>query len=787
MKSGEGAVTVLDPNFKDYFFVKSEGPSETLESIRGLAAEKRGTTVRAESVELVEKKLLGEEVKVVKVSVRNPRDINPLSEEIRDLPNVDKIFEHDIPTARRYLIDHELTPMEGVKVEGQIKEGRSGKELILTKPPEPVGDVEENLKIMCFDIETYCRGGAPKSERDPVIMLSIADNTGFRKVITWKDFESEHDYVEVVPDEKSLLERFVRVVRERDFDIIMGYNTDLFDFPYIRERADQLGVELKLGRNNNKINSQRRRFETVTRVPGRPHIDVYALVDFLAKIGAIKLISYTLENVYEHMFGESKPDFEGDEISIAWDEGGVRGRKLVEYSMSDADGALELGLEFLPLVKELSRRVKQSLFDVSRMTSGQLVEWLLVSQANKVGEMAPPRPRGGEYQRRRRGSYIGGYVKEPEKGLHEDLVVFDFRSLYPTIVVAHNIDPATLDGATCESGEKVKAPNLPYEFCQGERGFIPETLEGIVKDRIGLKEEMKLLDEDTSQYKSLYNNQWALKIIANSFYGMFGYARARWYSRECAESITSFGRYYIKETIDLADDEGFEVVYGDTDSLFCKVGDKSREEIEEFLVEVNENMPGIMELELEGFYKRGVFITKKRYAMVDEAGKMEVKGLEFVRRDWAKIAKETQERVLRAILNEGSPEKAADIVNEVTKGVYQGEVDLGDLVIHTQLKKNIGEYKAEGPHVAAARRLRVEGEKVEPGMLIGYIVAKGSGSISDRAIPVSQFSKRDYSAEYYISNQILPAVMRVMEVVGYSEEDLRYEETKQTRLGSFGR
>lgn len=783
-KNGE-TITVLDPNFRNYFYVTSERPEKLAGAIRKIEAERRGEKVTPETVEIVDKKLLGDPKKAVKVVVNNPRDINSLKEEIRDLPTVSEIFEYDIPPARRYLIDHELTPMNGIKVEGEFRETDNGKELIATKAPEPDDEVEEELKIMSFDIEAYNPEGDPRPDKDPIIMLSIVDDRGFKKVLTWKDFESDADYVETVENERKLLERFVQIVRDEDFDVITGYNTDLFDFPYISDRAEELGVELNIGRNDSEISSKRRRFETVTRVPGRPHIDVYALVDFLSRIGAIRLIDYTLENVYEHIVGRSKQDLEKSEISKAWDEGGTKGRELLRYSLSDSEGSLELALEFFPLVIELSKIVKQSLFDVSRMTPGQLVEWLLVFKAHKIGELVPARPGGREFKKRQRKSYIGGYVKEPEKGLHENLVVFDFRSLYPTIIVTHNIDPATIDCDCCGPEETVKAPNLGYEFCKNKKGFIPETLEDLIEERAKLKKEMDELDEGSREYQSIYNSQWALKIIANSFYGMLGYSRARWYSKECAESVTSFGRYYIKNTIEIAEEEGFDVVYGDTDSLLCKLGEKNRQDVRYFLEKVNEDMPGIMELELEGFYKRGVFVSKKRYALVNEAGKMEVKGLEFVRRDWAALAKRTQEEVLRAVLHDGSPEEAAEIVQDVTKNVKQGNVELEDLIIHTRLKKKIENYESEGPHVAAAKRLRSKGKEVEPGMTITYIVKKGSGSISDRAIPFSEFENREYDPDYYIDHQILPAVMRVMEVLGYTEEELRYEETKQTRLVSF--
>jgi DNA polymerase I len=237
----------------------------------------------------------------------------------------------------------------------------------------------------------------------------------------------------------------------------------------------------------------------------------------------------------------------------------------------------------------------------------------------------------------------------------------------------------------------------------------------------------------------------------------------------------------------MAKDFGFDVVYGDTDSLHCKLNGKSHEDANRFLKKVNESIPGIIELDLEGFYPRGVFITKKRYAMIDEEGRMVVKGLEFVRRDWAAIAKRTQEEVLKAILRDGSPEKAAEIVRKTTKDVLEGKVSLDDLIIYTQLRMPIESYRAIGPHVVAAKRLRELGHEIEPGMMIAYIEVKGLGSISDRAVPVEDFKGKEYDPDYYVGHQVLPAVMRIMEVLSYREGDLRFEREKQTGIEKFMR
>ena len=785
IKNENGTIVAVDQNFKPYLYVVADEPTKVVKTISKLQMEEENRTIKPESVGLANRTFLGQEVKAIKVTFDNPKDMAPLRHVMRSIRGVKEIYEFDIQPARRYLIDSGLVPMGGISFSGEVVEKNGGKTVLLDKPPAPTKAPKIDLNIMSFDIEVYNPTGSTRSDKDPILMVSLADNRGFRKVITWKDFKAGLDYVEVVPGEREMLERFVQIVEERDVDILLGYNTDLYDFPYMRERAKVLRVKLKLGRDGSEVIARKRRLATVTRIRGRPHIDVYAMIDFLATIGNIRLIHYTLENVYKYFTGKDKLDIEFTEICDAWDKGGEKAKTFLKYSMSDADATLEIGLELLPMFFELARIVRQSPFDVSRMTPGQLVEWLLIAEAFRIGELVPVRPVGEEFMERAKETYVGAYVMEPEKGLHEDIVVFDFRSLYPSIIVTHNIDPSALDCKCCKPSEATSVPELGYRFCKKRRGFIPTTLERIIKERTKVKEEMKKYKRDSREYRSLDAKQWAFKIIANSFYGMLGYPRARWYFKQCAESVTSFGRNYIYKTIEMAKNAGLEVIYGDTDSLFCKLNGKSKKDATDFLKKVNESLPGIIELELEGFYKRGVFVTKKRYAMISEDDRMVVKGLEFVRRDWAALAKKTQEAVLEAILRDGSREKAAKIVRDATKNIFEGKVDLDDLIIYTQLTMPIEQYRAIGPHVAAAKKMKAKGVQIEPGMIIAYIEAKGAGSISERAIPVEDFKGMKYDADYYVENQVLPAVMRIMEVLGYREEDLRFERGKQVKLGEF--
>lgn len=190
-----------------------------------------------------------------------------------------------------------------------------------------------------------------------------------------------------------------------------------------------------------------------------------------------------------------------------------------------------------------------------------------------------------------------------------------------------------------------------------------------------------------------------------------------------------------------------------------------------FLEYLNSTLPESMELEYEGFYRRGFFVSKKRYAVI-ENGEIIAKGLELVRRDWAPIVKKTQEAVLMAILKEGDADKAINEVKKVLKKIRKGEVDKKEMIIHTQITKPLDKYKQVGPHVIAARKIEEHGVKVSNGTIIQYIIVKGKGSISQRAVPYEYSEGYEYDKNYYINNQLIPAIERIMYSFGYTKSDL---------------
>ncbi len=758
-----------DRNFSPYFYAFISGyPNEIIQSIKELDEK-----ARIKKLEIVEKKYFKEIINVLRITVGHPQDVVAVREKINELEGIDEIHEYDILFARRYLIDKNITPMDWLEIEGKKRDEYLEVDMI----KRAQGEVPE-LKVLSFDIEVYNPKGVPRSDRDPIIMVSLASSKGLKKVLTWKDEFEDLDFVEVLPDETSVLKRFEDIVFEEDFDIVIGYNTDNFDFPYIEKRLKALDISFSIARDGSGLKLSGRKNLPEAKIKGRPHADVYSIVK-----KNVKLSSYVLENVVGEVLGIQKEKIPGKKLYQYWDEGGESLRKLAKYSLEDAEVTLKLGQKFLPLYEQLAKIIGQTLHDVTRMTTGQLVEWLLMRESSLKGNIIPNRPHGSEYMARAGETYTGGYVKSPKRGLSENIAVFDFRSLYPSVIVTHNIDLSTLKMENCK--ENI-VPEFGYCFETSSRGFIPEILKDLVGKRNILKKKLKE-NNDPVERLFLHVQQHALKILANSFYGYMGYPRARWYKRECAQAVASLARMYIKKVMTIAEEDfSLEVIYGDTDSLFVIVPENKRNVAIEFLKKVNADLPGIIELEYEGYYKRGLFVTKKRYALIDENGKITVKGLEFVRRDWAAIARKTQEKVLKILLKDANPEKAAKLVREVIINIKERRVKLEDLIIYTQLTKSIKSYKNIEPHLIAAKRLKDGGEEVVPGMIIGYVIVKGTNKlISMRAEPAAFVKLENYDPDYYIDNQILPAVLRIFEAIGYTRDYLREGIEQRSLKGWF--
>jgi len=481
-------------------------------------------------------------------------------------------------------------------------------------------------------------------------------------------------------------------------------------------------------------------------------------------------------------------------------------QQLYEYAKADAVSTLGIAEKMLPLQIELSKMIGYPLDEVAKMGRGRQVEAFLTAEAFKKGELVPPK-RGAEK------TFEGGFVLPPEKGLHENVIALDFSSMYPTIMISFNISPDTFveargAGAKPESDLHI-APEVGYAFRKTPDGFFKRIMSDLIARRRAIKAEMKKHDKNSDQYRLLDIQQQSIKILTNSFYGYTGWSAAKFYKRECAEATTAWGRHFIKRTVEVAEKLGFEVIYGDTDSIFAKlpltpdaagkeedIKAATWEKAREVSARISEELP--LELEIQDFFK-AIFFTgkKKRYAALTDKGEIIVRGLEVRRGDWCELAKEVQTEVIELILKQKDPEAAVKYAKTIIQDVKEGKISVDKLTIYKTLTRKISSYETKQAHVMAAERALTSSSRIvyEVGSKIPYVIIKGAGKTSDRAFPVDVIERsagdeitaegRTYQVDcsYYVQHQLIPVAHRVLQLFGYDLSS--FDDMRQKTLGHW--
>jgi DNA polymerase I len=763
----DGTNTAVKFKYDPYFLVENIKPSE----IMAARVDDENGPITAKSVEPVQLSEKSEKT-LLKVYCHLPQDVPKLKDCFRRMSNA-TCYEYDIPYEKRIVFDFHLVPFSRVEIQVD-KDELMGIKTLEEAP-------ETDWRALAFDMEVYNPGVMPNPGKDPIIMISYADK-GENKVISTK---GKGENVIKVSSEEALISRFLETVELADPDIIMGYNTSVFDIPYLLERAAILKIKgASLSRERGKMRKISRGNVKGYDITGRIHLDLYPIAKLFGRIGVFDTEKFTLYDVYKSVLGKEKIMVDRTAIWELWDNP-EKINSLVEYSLMDARSTYELGMALLPLEMEISRLSKTFIFDASLATTGQFVENMLMFYAKKNNILIPKKPNEQEVTKRLANPIEGAYVKLPEPGIYENIAVLDFRGLYPSIITTYNVDPYKI----AETGDVHVSPSGTM-FEKGALGLVPSVLKEVLDLRISLKDAVKKAKPGTHEHDKLKARVQALKIIANSFYGYLGYPKSRWYSRECASSVTAWGRSHIKAAEAEAEKLGFNVLYMDTDSLFILRGSKTEKDVLDFMDRMNSNLPGDMKLELEDFYSRGVFVTKKgkeagakkKYALLSKGGKIKIRGFELVRRDWSRIARDTQRAVLEIILREGNKDKAVNYVKDVITSLRSGKVPLKDLVIYTQLNKDIRDYEVISPELGAAKKMMARGIKVGMGTLIAYVVSKAGRNISDKAEPLD--TATNYDAEYYINNQIIPSVLKIMKELKVSEQELA-NAGKQSSISDF--
>ena len=748
-RSGQ-RVLVIDRNFRDYFYAVIEETANAKKVAEGIAQQQSVSIVK---LEVVERKLFGKPVNAVKVYCRNPDDISKCARELRNFEGVKDCLEDDIRYSMRYLIDNNTVPCGWHEIE--VTEETNTRKVQVSKVyraqsfPKLLESTEvSKLKVLGFSTIFYSKEGSPKPDRNPVVMLSVATNSG----------EERQFLVDEDRNDGPVIEDFVSYVRHFDPDIVVGYGINGQDWPYLIERCKKLGLRLQVDSAETEPHTSVYGHVSIT---GRANVD---LLDFAGEFSEVKI--QTLENLADYlgiMKIENRQIVEDVDYADYWDSREKR-EILKKFSMDNTRCVMGIAQAVMDFAMQLSNLVSLPLDHVGSAAAGFRVEWFLIKRTHGLGELVPKRI---EQPYR---PYAGGVVLKPLPGMHGNIAVLDFKSMYPSLMIAYNISPDTYvpPKEPAPKSGVYEAPEVGHHFRKEPAGFYKEVLSYLISVRDEIRSRMKALPPESVEYRVFDARQKAVKVITNASYGYAGWTGARWYVKPVAEAAAAWGRHTILNSIRMAEEAGLRVVYGDTDSIFLN---NDVEKIEGLSKKIKKELG--LEIKPDKVYVR-IFFTeaKKRYAGLLPDGRLDIVGLEVVRGDWANIAKTVQEKVLEIVLKEQSPEKAAEFVQQFVSELRQKRVSFRDLIIWKTLTKPAEEYEVKASHVEAAKMLKEKGWELAVGDKVGYVIVVGPGRLYERVKPYKYASYDEVDLEYYVSKQVVPVATRVLESFGITEEQL---------------
>jgi len=750
----------------------------------------KGRKTKVEKVELHDKNFLGKKVKALKVFATNYKDLHDIASKL-DLKEIEKRRGYDLGYTTHYIIEKKINPLQWYEIEGDMLNNSQefggidmALDVDLCIKLKSSKKVEGNFKpkILAYDIET----DSLKIGEGEILMVSLVGEN-FKKVITWKKSKNKPQYTEFVEDEAELLKKFCEQVKKFSPDFLVGYFSDGFDLPYLKARAEKLKVKLELGIDGSQPKFSRGTLLT-GKINGIVHIDILRFIR-TAYAQYMKSETLSLNEVAKEFLGDTKKDFKiehSSDIGENWED-------YYKYNLHDSVLVVKLFEKFWPDLLEFTKVVQEPIFDVSRYGLSKQVESYIIHNLKRFNEIPEKRPTYDEIsERRHSGGVEGAFVFEPKPGLYEKIAMFDFTSMHTSIIITHNISKGTLlekksKNSFASPEVELKGKKQKFYFSK-EKGFFPELLNEIFEMRKKFKAEFKKNPNPITKARSN-----AFKVLSASVHGYIGFFGARYYSIESSASILAFVRKFNIETIEKIKKAGYEVIYGDTDSIAFLMNGKSEKEIKELLDKLNSELPGIMHLELEDFFKRGLWVTtragitgaKKKYALLDKENNLKIRGFETVRRDWCKLSRKLQNKIIKQILEDGNEKKALEDVKKIIKKLKERKIEKEDLIIKTQLKKPISEYIAQGPHVIAAKKMQEQEIPVSQGGLIEYYIAETSGKKKLVREKVKlPHEKGEYNIEYYLEHQILPAVENIFQVFGINIKEV-IDGKKQENLGKW--
>ncbi len=735
---------------------------------------------------------------VVRVAAKRVQRLRSIAEKLRE--DEIRTYEADVVFARQYLMDRGIRG--SVRISGSWRPG-TGVDRVYTDPVMEPGDWQPALSVLVLDIETLpdasqvlaisfvgmavpspsgsgVSTGAVSPREGADIQSSIVRDDSVQNDVSVDqigDIAEIHIVGEPGPDdppelqchadERQLLKATAARIRDVDPDILSGWNLVDFDLPVLQRRCRELGLPFNLGRSNDASWYREGEVWGASRmvVYGREVLDALHLIRTTPQ----RFDDYRLGTVARVVVGRGKTVEANSDESMP--------ERIMEAFREDRAGFCEYCLEDSRLVRDILRH--EGLIELSLRRSlltglplerawGSVAafDFLYIGELHRRGMVAPT----NDVDRVHLGSAPGGLVMPSKVGLYHHVFVFDFKSLYPSIIHTFNIDPLSHIRARVMGGsqEAIIAPN--GAAFDRDKGILPGLLERFFSSR----------DQAKSEGDQLAS--YAYKIVMNSFYGVLATGSCRFAEEQLAGAITGFGHYVLKWVRQrLEEAKGADVLYGDTDSLFIDMhlaDDISVEEAltrgrelcrwvnDELTTHVREcfRLPSYLELEFEKYYTR-FFLPPTRgsedrgrakgYAglLCDSptSSQLEIIGMEAVRRDWTDLAHQLQRDLLEKLFRDIPAMEIESRVLRWIDSVRGGEHD-GELVYRKSLRKPLSSYtKSNPPHVVAARQMS------NPSGTIHYVMTVEGPQ------PVGHINARlDY--EHYIEKQIAPIVRTIGQV-----------------------
>jgi DNA polymerase-2 len=662
-------------------------------------------------------------------------------------------FEDDIRPHEAFLMENFI--QGGIEIRAEAK--KMGGLHIYHNPSLLPKKYKPRLKILSLDIETSMKNDlyslaihqkGPGEEIKKVYMIGSGTSLPQENLFFY-------------PSEDTLLKSFLQELQAFDPDIIVGWNIVGFDLSFLEKKCLSLGIAFNLGRENRPL----RIFETagnkkVAQTDGRVILDGIQVL----KENFFKFENFKLETVAHTVLGKGKEIAQSGKEKVEEIEKRFKEDKkaLAAYNLLDCTLVLDI-FEQLSLIPLIYNRSTISGLPLDKLgLSIAAYDYFFIPRIHQKGYVSP-----NLMNIRREQPAMGGIVLAPEPGLYENIMVLDFKSLYPSIIATFNIDPLSrLLGP--------KDPlSTPVDITFSKKHFLlPQLIIKLMEER---KKAKIRGDQPLAQ---------AIKLFMNSFYGVMGSTHSRFYHTDLPNAITGTGRWIIEEGVKFLSSKNYKVIYGDTDSIFLQLeGNHNdlKETATRLTKEINDffttkiyrdfRADSQLEIEFEKFYKKlffpqartGVHGAKKRYAgllLKGEERHLDFVGMEYVRSDWAQLAKVFQYELFKRFFND---EKLDDWIKNYLEQIKNGDFD-HQLVFKKRLSKRPQDYtKNIPPHVKAA--LMLKQDENFPLKEISYVMTHRG------PIPI-ELNHQDIDYNYYIDKQIKPLADGVLTMMGNSFEDL---------------